>query len=558
MVRPDSMDSVHYPSPQNRAPMRVYPIVAALLFAAPALAQHEGHNDHESKAEVLGVLDFPTTASTKSHDAFVRGVLLMHSFHYDEAAEAFREAQHLDSTNVMGYWGEAMTYTHPVWNEQDTTEAHKVLQRLAPRREARAAMARNPREREWLDAVETLYAPGGTKAARDTAYSLAMAKLHASDPGDVEGTTFYALSLLGLNQGDRDVATYRKAYELVAPVFKAHPKHPGAAHYLIHAVDDPEHAALGLDAANAYSEIAPSAGHAIHMTSHVFLALGKWDDVVSANIRAQATIPDGYLAGHVVHWLHYGLIQTGRYREADVWLDSMMKQAASLPVARRPGSWGTAGIMATANVVDTHRWNGRSTSLRLDPKHTMVGSADNKSDFAGLEIGYGLMELQNGNRAAFDDLIDRMQKSRIDSSSKSEGETWKGTSEVMEKILRGYAMWKDGNRDGALSLFRDAAVQEASLPIPFGPPEMIKPPREAAGELLLEMKRPAEAKQEFTLALARTPERIAPLLGLARAEKALGNKSESRQRYAEVAKIWHNADKDIPELAEVHAGMSAR
>jgi tetratricopeptide (TPR) repeat protein len=294
------------------------------------------------------------------------------------------------------------------------------------------------------------------------------------------------------------------------------------------------------------------------MTSHVFLALGKWDEVVSANIRAQSTIPDGYLVGHVVHWLHYGLIQTGRYREADVWLDSMMKQAASVPVARRPGSWGTAGIMAAANVVDTHRWNGRSASLRLDPKNTTVGSADNKGDFAGLEIGYGLMELQHGNRAAFNDLIARMQKSRVDTSSSSDGQTWKGTSEAMEKILRGYAMWKDGDRDAALTLFRDAAVQEASLPMPFGPPDMIKPPREAAGELLLEMKRPAEAKQEFTLALARTPERIAPLLGLARAEKALGNKSESRKRYAEVAKIWHNADKDIPELAEVHAGMSAR
>lgn len=533
--------------------MRVLALGAALLFAIPAFAQHEGHSEHGSSAPVLGVIDFPTSANAKSHEAFVLGVLLMHNFHYDDAARAFQKAQGLDSTNVMGYWGEAMTYTHPVWNEQDTTAAHKVLQRLAPTREARLAMVRNPREREWLEAVEALYAPGGTKAARDTAYSAAMAKVHASNPADIEGTTFYALSLLGLNQGDRDVATYRKAYELVAPVFKAHPKHPGAAHYLIHAVDDPESAALGLDAANAYSKIAPSAGHAIHMTSHVFLALGKWDDVVDANIRAQATIPNGFLAPHVVQWLHYGLVQAGRYREADRYLDSTMKQAASLPANRRGGSWGIAGIMAATSVVDTHRWNTASPTVRLDAKNNTIGAPDSH-DFAGLEIGYGLMALQKGDRAAFNDLLDRITKARLDSEYAASSPAAKGMSQVTEEILRGYAMWKDGNRDGALVAFRDAAVQEASLPMAFGPPEAIKPPREAAGELLLEMKRPAEAKQEFMLALARTPERIAPLLGLARAEKALGNTKESRKRYAEVLRIWHNADKDLAELPEVRAG----
>jgi hypothetical protein len=82
---------------------------------------------------------------------------------------------------------------------------------------------------------------------------------------------------------------------------------------------------------------------------------------------------------------------------------------------------------------------------------------------------------------------------------------------------------------------------------------VIKPPRESAGELLLQMKRSAEAKQEFTLALARTPLRIAPLLGLARAEKALGNRAESRKIYQQIRDIWHNADSDLPDLAEVRA-----
>jgi tetratricopeptide (TPR) repeat protein len=124
----------------------------------------------------------------------------------------------------------------------------------------------------------------------------------------------------------------------------------------------------------------------------------------------------------------------------------------------------------------------------------------------------------------------------------------------MEKTLRGYTSWTDANRDEALKLFEDAATEEASLPMPFGPPVVIKPPREAQGELLLEMKRPAEAKAAFEKALARTPLRAAPLLGLARAEKMLGHVAESRKYYRQVLEIWHNADSAVPELAEVKAG----
>ena len=520
-----------------------------------AQQSHESHGSADASVPVLGVIDFPTSASAQSHDAFVRGVLLMHNFHYGPAAQSFREAQRLDSTDVMGYWGEAMAYTHPVWNQQDTAEARAVLRRLAPTREARLAMARTPRERQWLEAVETLYRMEGTKAQRDTAYSLAMEKLHASDTADIEATTFYALSLLGLNQGDRDAATYRKAYELVAPVFKTHPRHPGAAHYLIHAVDDPEHAGLGLDAANAYSQIAPSAGHAIHMTSHVFLALGKWDDVVSANLRANATLPKGVLVGHGVHWLHYGLIQQGRYHEADRWLDSTAKQSESGPPGAREDLAEAAGLMAAANIADTHRWNGRAASIRLDQKVFNPDSyLEAISSVAAAEFGYALAALNRGDLKTFEDILAGMEKQRLQAATDPNKATSRGMSEVMEKTLKAYGMMKRGNRDGALALFQDAASEEASLPMPFGPPVTIKPPREAAAELLLEMKRPNDAKAEFTLALARTPRRVAPLLGLARAEKALGNRDASRKLYAEVLSIWHAADPDIPELAEVRAG----
>ena len=103
-----------------------------------------------------------------------------------------------------------MSYTHPVWNEQDTSAARAVLRRLAPTRELRLGKARTPRERAWLDAAETLYDGATPKARRDTLYAGAMERLHAEQPNDPEAATFFALALLGLNQGQRDTVTYAR------------------------------------------------------------------------------------------------------------------------------------------------------------------------------------------------------------------------------------------------------------------------------------------------------------------------------------------------------------
>jgi tetratricopeptide (TPR) repeat protein len=519
--------------------------------AVPMAGMNHDASDSASKEPVLGAIDFPTKANAASHAAFIRGVLLLHNFHYPRAAVAFQEAEKLDPTDVMGYWGEAMSYTHPVWNQQDTAAAHRALMKLAPTREARLALARSPKERAWLGSVEELYAPTGTKAQRDTAWSNALGRMHASDPTDIEATTFYALSLLGLNQGQSEAVAYQKAYELVLPIFRSHPHHPGAAHYLIHATDDPSHAALGLEAAEAYASIAPSATHAIHMTSHIFLSLGQWDKVVSANRRAQATIKGGAMSGHIVHWLHYALIEQGRYKEADVWLDSMVRQAKRIPPGRAYESWDAAGLMAAANLADTKRWTGHARDVRVDSTYFVSdGSPEGFGDLAAIEFGYALGALNRGETSAVDATLARMSARRAAVAGNTLMASSRGMSEVMEKALRGYVSLKAGDSAQALALFRDAAAEEASLPMPFGPPMTIKPPRESAGELLLAMGKPAEAKKEFEMALTRTPRRTAVLVGLARSEWELGNRAAARKIYKKLVGIWHSADTEFPELAE--------
>ena len=212
-----------------------------LVFLALAPAQ----------AADLGRVDFPTSGKPGAQAHFLRGVAALHSFWYDEAADAFREAQKADPAFSLAYWGEAMTHNHPIWSEQDRDAALAVL--------ARAPKAPTERERAWMAAVEALYGEG-EKPARDRAYAEAMRALHERFPEDLEAASFYALSLIGpaLTNGktgpdrDRDLM---KAAGVLEVFFDRNPEHPGVLHYLIHAYDDPSHAALGMRAARLYGKV---------------------------------------------------------------------------------------------------------------------------------------------------------------------------------------------------------------------------------------------------------------------------------------------------------------
>ena len=229
----------------------------------------------------LGSVSFPTSAKGPSQTAFLVGVKALHNFEFDTAGEAFREAQKADPGFALAYWGEAMSYNHPLWAEQDIASARRALERLAPTAAARAAKAPAGKERGLVEAVDVLFG-AGDKYARDVAYSAAMKRLHEQQPADDEVSVLYALSLLGTARpGEKSVRNAMQAAAIAEDIFQRNPKHPGAAHFIIHSFDDPDHAILALPAARAYSKIAPAAAHALHMPSHIFVQLGMWDDVVA-------------------------------------------------------------------------------------------------------------------------------------------------------------------------------------------------------------------------------------------------------------------------------------
>jgi tetratricopeptide (TPR) repeat protein len=574
----------------------------AVCLATPAASQD------------LGTIEFPTSGSPAAQPHFIKGVLLMHSFEYDDAREAFVEAQKADPAFAMAYWGEAMTFNHPVWQRTSPDLAKAALNKLAATADARRAKAQTEKEKDWLGAVERLFGAGAStslsasdKPARDVAYADAMKRMYEKYPNDDEVKSFYALAILGTSHGGRDFAIYMRAAALVEQVYAKNPQHPGAAHYLIHAYDDPIHAPLGLRFADAYSKIAPAASHALHMPSHIYFALGMWDEasainersVKAADARRDARKLDVDSRGfHALLWLVYGYAQQGRYDDAR----GIMAQLEA--AAKESGSERTRSHLALARaawLIETRKWG--------DAKAPITSKGLPKDAAISELFAIGFAAIRSGNRpigaAALQQMAQLMETTPVNLAPVKPAPGAKplapgvkpiapapgpvavnppGTApapssaahathqpaaatglptaaaaadprvpQVMAQQLEALLLFSEGRREEALVLARQAAVVEAGLPFEFGPPVPVKPVNEQVGEMLMDLRRPKEAMEAFELSLKRNPRRALSLLGLARAATAAKDTVTAQRAYAELREIWKKADPTLPELKEVGA-----
>ncbi len=561
----------------------------------------------------LGKIDFPTSGSAAAQAAFLKGVLLMHSFEYDDAKEAFVEAQQADPGFAMAYWGEAMTYNHPVWQQTAPELAKAALARLAPTAEGRLAKAPTAKEKDWLASLDSLYGPGDTstslsagKLARDRAYAEHMRRMHERYPADDEVTAFYALALLGTSHAGRDFATYMKAAALVEQVYARNPQHPGAAHYLIHSYDDPIHAPLGLRYADAYSKIAPAASHALHMPSHIYFALGMWDEasainersMKAADARREAKQLDVEARGfHAMLWLVYGYAQQGRFEEARALLGQMEADAKTsgsvrtrshLALARaawlvESRKWGEAKAPVIAKELGTdaaiadlfaigmaairsgNRVGGgnalQQMALLMEDVPTSAGNPTappapaGKPSTAGQPVTAGKPIVSGSTRAGISPVVESHaahsggQPATGLPAAGAGGD--KRASQVMAQQLEAILLFSEGRREEALVLARQAAVVEDGMSFEFGPPVPVKPAHELVGEMLMDLRRPREAIPAFETSLKRNPRRALSLLGLGRAAMAVKDMPRAMAAYGELRKIWKNADKGLPELREL-------
>jgi tetratricopeptide (TPR) repeat protein len=467
-------------------------------------------------AAELGTINFPTSAKPAAQAAFLTGTKALYNFEFDLAAEAFQQAQKAEPSFALAYWGEAMSYNHPLWAEQNLPAARKALERFAPTAAERASKAPAGKERDLIEAADVLFGGTGEKLARDIAYADSMKKLHAKYPDDDEIACLYALALLGTGRpGVSNTRNAMQAAAIAQGIFQRNPKHPGAAHYIIHSFDDPDHAILSLTAARAYSKIAPSAAHALHMPSHIFVQLGMWDDVVASNVVAYKAavdlavlknLPRGREDFHTLSWLQYAYLQQGKFDDAQRCVD-MAKAVADKD--ENPRIRDGYASMKARQVIETARWE----KLALPNGAVKDGGAPGYDGSASYLLAAGLSAAHLGDLATANVAIDKLKAMRTQAESGSNAYRAKPFS-VMEKEVAAAVASAQKDPASAERLLKEATAIELTLDAPSGPPEPIKPSFELYGDLLSDLGRTQEATAQYQQSLQRMPNRRAAMQGL--------------------------------------------
>jgi tetratricopeptide (TPR) repeat protein len=502
----------------------------------------------------LGRIDFPTSGKADAQPDFIRGMLLLHSFEFDDAREAFVRARTIDPSFAMAYWGEALSHTYPLWRHRDRDAGLEALNALAPTPAARQAKAPTPREQAYLRAIEPLYTEADDVAAL-RAFEEALGRVAQEFPDDDEAASLHAVYILATNIEHRDFAVDMRAAAIVEDVFMRNPEHPGVLHYMIHAYDNPMHAPLGLRAARRYARIASGAAHALHMTSHIFLALGMWDETVASNEQSWAasaarvsakSLPVDAHGYHAYHWLAYAYLQQGRHADARQVVDRTLELAKQSSAPRTAFHYLLA---RAAYIVDTQRWDRLPPSFEPKSVAPVARAAELSAE--------GLAAVRTGRLDAAEALLPRLQQIAATASSSDSHHGCAAGSisaadrtaiDVMHQQLVALLRYAQGRKEEGLALLTKAAEAEDAMPYEFGPPQPVKPSHELLGEMLLDLGRPSEAQKAFAASLGRAPGRALSLVGLMRAATQNRDEAAAADARATLKANWHRADADVQRL----------
>jgi tetratricopeptide (TPR) repeat protein len=530
---------------------RITPLLMSLLALlfwmgtpSPKLPNSQG----AAPPPQLGRVNFSTSCAAEAQPSMETGVALLHSFQYKQADQSFSEAAGNDPKCALAYWGKAMTYYEQLWefpSERALKHGAEQIQR------AQAAGASTERERGYIAAAAAFYLaePKLSEKQRAQAFSAALADLHKKQPGDVNAAAFYALSLVALaEQQEVDVQANRKAAILILePLCRKAPENPGPAHYLIHATDTPEFASQGLEAARAYSKIAPDSSHALHMPSHIFVRLGLWQESISSNIAASASAAKAtqehrsppHYQFHSLDFLNYSYLQSGQESKAR----EMVKELENVPGADHESIAEHQAWFAARNAFESHRWKeAAALPIPQVPRESQESTYRVRA-IAAAHLGAAA--------AAREDLRKYVEISTEEQRKASHHGDKAPDKSVRQMEVEAWVAFAEGRTDEAVKTLRSASDREDA----DGVDSLAMPAREMLADMLLELKRPSEALAEYKAALKNSPNRFDSLYGAGHAAQLAGDAATANAYYAKLMEISGTAA-DRAELTEAKSYLA--
>ncbi len=536
----------------------------AISFLASGVSAHEEKHQHPAgKPEDFGSVHFPVSCTPAAQKQFGRAVAILHSFGYQLAEKAFSGVVASDSGCAMGYWGIAMSLYHPIWYPPDGESLKKGW---AAVEKAKSVGAKTDRERDYIGAIEVFYKDSdrldhGTRAV---SYEKAIEGVYRRYPEDREAAAFYGLALLSTAPAtDKTYANQKKAADILEKVFTEEPRHPGAAHYIIHSFDSPALAARALSAARSYAKIAPSASHALHMPSHIFTRLGLWQESIDSNRASAAAAKQEAIqlkmAGthgqqlHAMDYLEYAYLQGGRDAEAKRVVDELASFSKAEPETLTEG-YAFAAIPARY-AIERGRWS-EAASLALRP------SAFPWDRFPYAEavtrFGRALGAARSADLAGARKEVERLQSLHDEQAKVKEGYNFADQVEILRREAAASLAQADGRKEEAVKLLRSAAELEDSTEKHPVTPGAILPAHELLGDLFLELHQPADALREFEASLQASPNRFHGLSGAARAAQAAGDRQKAQALYTKLLAVCDRADGARPEVTEARAYLASK
>jgi tetratricopeptide (TPR) repeat protein len=495
---------------------------------------------------------------------FTRAVAQLHSFGYEESRRSFEEVVGMDPGCGIAYWGIAMTWYHPLWAPPSGPDL--AAGRAAAVRAAELG-GKTERESAYIAAIGVFYRDSDKvgHGPRAQAYTGAMEEVSRRFPDDHEAAIFYALALLGsAPPSDATFANQKKAAAILNAVLPLEPEHPGVAHYMIHSFDYPELAEDALPAARAYSKIAPSSAHALHMPSHIFTRLGLWQESIESNLASAGS--GRQLAArrhpgtasfdtlHALDYLEYAYLQMGDDTHAHGVLEEAARArtfdeatfAAGYAVVAIPARW----------TLERRDWKGAAdltpSSVALPWDRFVYATAITQFAKAIGAARSGRLDAARGAVGKLSEIQAGLAKSPVAGPY-----DWAAHVESMRLAAAAWLAYAEERKDEALALARSAAEVDAKTGKHPVTPGAILPPRELLADMLLEMGRPDEALAEYEASLREAPGRFNGLFGAGRAAERAGRPKTAVRMYESLL-AQCVAGSTRPELVKARAFVASK
>jgi len=515
--------------------------LAAAALALTSLAAQAQPSAHR----VLGTVNFPVTCSPAAQADFNHGMLLQHSFWYQVAAEAFRQVRREDPGCTIAYWGEALTL---LTNPYSPPSPQNIRQGRALLAEATRLGPRSPREAEYIAALSLVFAGDDAAGHRSrlAAYRDAIGRLHERFPDDREALIHYAL-LLGVasTPSDRTYADQLRGADMLERELVRQPEHPGIVHYLIHLYDYPALANRGIRAAERYGTLAADAPHALHMPSHIYTRVGRWEDSVESNRRAATLALGNGEADDTLHafdYMVYAYLQTGRDDAAREAMDQAMGARFDGP-KRNAYAFAMAAIPARY-ALERGAWADAAALVpRPEPNVLYTEALTHFARAIGLARG--------GRPAEATPDIEAL--ARITQSLAPGDPYWSGQVAIQRAAAAGWQQFASGRQEEGLATLRGAAEREAGTDKHVITPGPLAPARELYAEALLEAGQSAAALAVFQALQQTEPRRFRAIAGAASAADAAGDRDEARRQYGQLLDVAGSGGAGRPEVVTARA-----